>query len=1010
MDEEAIFLEALQQPTPEERLAFLTHACAGNTEMRRDIERLLEAHEKAGSFLQANQAGVGPDAPLVERPGTAIGPYNLLEQIGEGGFGIVFMAEQQHPVRRKVALKVLKPGMDSRQVIARFEAERQALALMDHPNIARVFDGGETAGGRPYFVMELVKGIPITDYCDEMHWTPRERLELFLEVCQAVQHAHQKGIIHRDLKPSNVLVTLHDGTPVVKVIDFGIAKAVGQQLTEKTLFTNFAQLIGTPLYMSPEQAALSGLDVDTRSDIYSLGVLLYELLTGTTPFARERFQDANYDEIRRIIREEEPPKPSTRISTLGQAATTLSTQRQSDPRRLSQLFRGELDWIVMTCLEKDRNRRYQTANSLAQDLERYLHDEPVLACPPSALYRFRKFARRHRAVLVSVSLIALALVAGTAVSLWQAWRATRAESLAEERFQAEQAARVAESKRRLQARSALDANTSLLLGDLLARQQTLTEEHKKFLRQALQAYEEFAADTAEDEASRYGAARALANVGLIRRRLAPSTEAQAAWQEAVKRYARLTADFPDTVQYRSDLAKAQGELGAMLAMLGKREQASAALTEALAVGERLIAEFPAVPEYQQQQAECYLELANLLPARGQAREAEAATQKALALLEPIVARFPPSRDARRILARGLSQLSKQQADRGDAAMAVDSGRKAVGLLKQQVAESADQEDRLILAQACNALANRLKSAGRPEEVAQAYREALALFRQLADDFPTVAKYRLDLAICLMNWGTVLQAGKRPADAEPPFRDALRVTKSLAEDYPAMVEYRTILATVQSNLGNLLVLTNRLQEAEACYNDAIAIRKVLVAAPQASSASHSSLAATLGHLAALRSIQKQYRSACELFEEALRHDETALKFDPPNVVYRTRCADNRQDLAACRLQLADHAAAADAMEQFVHLGLDPRNHSYVAACFLSRCALLAQNDSNLGPNQRQQKSEFYAKRALELLRTALKNGYKDVESLRTNEDVAALRTRPDFQALLAELEPKPKPDK
>jgi WD40 repeat protein len=348
-----------------------------------------------------------------------IGPYKLLEQIGEGGFGLVFMAEQQQPLRRKVALKVIKPGMDSKQVIGRFEAERQALALMDHTNIARVLDAGATDSGRPYFVMELVRGIPITDFCDHNQLPVRERLELFLAVCQAVQHAHQKGIIHRDLKPRNVLVTLLDGRPVVKVIDFGIAKALGQQLTDKTLFTCFAQMIGTPLYMSPEQAEMSGQDVDTRTDIYALGVLLYELLTGTTPFDKERLKEASYDEIRRIIREEEPAKPSTRISTLGQAATTVSANRQSEPRRLSQLFRGELDWIVMKALEKDRNRRYDTASSFGADVERYLHDEPVHACPPSALYRFRKFARRNKAVLTTGSAVAFAVllaVAGLAAS------------------------------------------------------------------------------------------------------------------------------------------------------------------------------------------------------------------------------------------------------------------------------------------------------------------------------------------------------------------------------------------------------------------------------------------------------------------------------------------------------------------------------------------------------------------------------------------------------------------
>jgi serine/threonine protein kinase len=369
-----------------------------------------------------------------------IGPYKLLEQIGEGGFGVVFMAEQERPVSRRVALKVIKPGMDTRQVIARFEAERQALALMDHPNIAKVLDAGTTGEGardwglgtreeskvastpapspqplaphigRPYFVMELVRGIPITQFCDENCLSVPERLELFISVCHAVQHAHQKGIIHRDLKPTNVLVTLHDGKPVAKVIDFGVAKATGQRLTDRTLFTAFAQMIGTPLYMSPEQAEMSGLDVDTRSDIYSLGVLLYELLTGTTPFDKARLHEAAYDEIRRIIRHEEPPKPSTRISTLGQAAATTSTQRKSEPEKLRRLLRGDLDWIVMKCLDKDRNRRYETANGLARDIERYLTDEPVIARPPSTVYRFRKFARRQKTGLVLATVLTLALL------------------------------------------------------------------------------------------------------------------------------------------------------------------------------------------------------------------------------------------------------------------------------------------------------------------------------------------------------------------------------------------------------------------------------------------------------------------------------------------------------------------------------------------------------------------------------------------------------------------------
>ena len=403
--EKAVFCQAVEITDPEERRQFLDQACGTDKALREQVEGLLVLSKSSDDFfnecapaleaapadadqaLSAAESSLEAEVPEASR----IGPYKLLQKLGEGGCGVVYMAEQEQPIRRRVALKIIKFGMDTRNVIARFEAERQALALMEHPNIARVLDAGATETGRPYFVMELVYGVKITEYCDQNRMGMQERLELFIQVCNAVQHAHQKGIIHRDLKPSNIMVTMHDGVPVPKVIDFGIAKATEQRLTDKTLFTSYAQLMGTPAYMSPEQMELSGLNLDTRSDIYSLGVLLYELLTGRTPFDTTDLLKLGVDELRRTVREQEPLSPSAKLQTLNnEELTKTARMRRIEPPRLLSQLHGDLDWIVLKCLEKDRTRRYATANALAMDIERYLHEEAVLARPPSQLYRLHK--------------------------------------------------------------------------------------------------------------------------------------------------------------------------------------------------------------------------------------------------------------------------------------------------------------------------------------------------------------------------------------------------------------------------------------------------------------------------------------------------------------------------------------------------------------------------------------------------------------------------------------------
>jgi len=437
--EAAVSFVAANVRDPALRALFLDQACAGDPGLRAAVEEMLAAHAGAERFFATGRAAVNapeldlqaaavlredPDKPLPaalddELIGSRVGRYKVLQKIGEGGCGTVYLAEQEEPVRRQVALKVIKLGMDTKSVIARFEAERQALAMMDHPNIARVLDAGATAAGRPFFVMELVRGTRITKYCDEHHLDNTARLGLFIQICRAIQHAHQKGVIHRDIKPSNILVTLHDGLPVPKVIDFGIAKATGGRLTDHTLLTLGEQLVGTPAYMSPEQAEISGLDIDTRSDIYSLGVLLYELLTGRTPFDTHALMKSGLDEMRRKLREDEPQLPSTMVTSLRRTELTLTAgQRRAEPPKLITELKGDLDWIVMKALEKDRNRRYDTANGLAMDIQRYFENEPVLARPPSQLYRLQKLVRRNKIIFAASAAVALALMIGLGLSTW----------------------------------------------------------------------------------------------------------------------------------------------------------------------------------------------------------------------------------------------------------------------------------------------------------------------------------------------------------------------------------------------------------------------------------------------------------------------------------------------------------------------------------------------------------------------------------------------------------------
>ncbi len=851
-----IFWDAAQLAGAGERDAYLDGACAGDAELRRRVEQLLLARSKAAGFLESPALVATADEALGERPGTLVGPYKLMEQIGEGGMGLVFVAEQQQPVRRRVALKVIKPGMDTKQVVARFEAERQALALMDHPNIAQVYDGGETASGRPYFVMELVKGVPITLFCDENRLPTPQRLELFVHVCQAVQHAHQKGIIHRDLKPSNVLVAVHDTAPVVKVIDFGVAKAVGQQLTEKTVYTQFTQMIGTPLYMSPEQAGQSGLDVDTRTDVYALGVLLYELLTGTTPFESERLRTVGLDELRRIIREEEPPRPSTRISTLGQAADTVSANRQSDPRKLSQLVRGELDWVVMKALEKDRNRRYESASAFAADVQRYLHDEPVQACPPSAWYRFRKFARRNKGALVLASMVVLAGLLAMGGLVVNNWLVTREKERADRNL--------------VRARDAVKKNLTLISQDPDLKAKGLEPLRRKLLATAREYYAEFVREHGDDPALRSEFADVRMLLASITEEIANKTEAIEEYEQALVLCQQLVDAQPAVAAYQRLLARCHGSLGRLYQSVGRFREAEAALLKALAQQEELERSEPSVVQYRKDLATTHNSLGILYGSSGRFKQGEGAHLKAADIWRQLGSQHPAIAEYQSNFASAQNNLGALYEEMGrpeDAETAYQNGltvRRQLVLAHPGVTDYQDG-----LAHSLLNLGMLYSETQRPEQAEAASMEARSVWQKLADVHPTVMDYQHGLAASHNNLAILYSDIKRPAESEAAHRKALAIRQQLAAAHPTVIKFAVELGGSQCNLGNLTDAAGKHAEALDWYAQAVATLEGALRRQERHTTARAFLAnAHFGRGRALRSLGRPAEAAAA-YGEVLR---------------------------------------------------------------------------------------------------------------------------------------------
>jgi eukaryotic-like serine/threonine-protein kinase len=913
MNEREIFIAASLIEDRELRANLLATICKSDKALRQRIETLLLAAEHAGDLIEPSQRalqhlsdeeqkeggqvvgrrGVGPTGteidltrPGVIQSGTRIGPYEIQQLLGEGGMGVVYAAKQSEPVRRQVALKILRPGDNSRNVLARFEQERHALSMMEHSGIARILDAGSTVDGLPYFVMELVKGIPINQYCDQENLSPQERLQLFIPVCAAVQHAHQKGIIHRDLKPSNILIALYDGRPIPKVIDFGVAKAIGSRLSDTTIYTEVGSVVGTLEYMAPEQAELNNLDIDTRADIYSLGVVLYELLTGSPPFSRQQLRSAAFDEMLRIIREVEPAKPSTKVSS-SEAAASVAAHRKLEPKQLARALSGDLDWVVMKSLAKERTHRYQTVGDFAADIDRFLNVEPVAAGPPSYTYRAKRFLKRNKVLSIATLITLLTIFAGviaTSIGMFQAQEALAGERLAlkekTEALQAEEKSRGEAELANQKTLQALDSLTGSFTARWMSQQNELSEDDRKFLKDILVFYDDASKTNSGTKNSKHIRVAGLHKTANLHSVLGNSQEAHDSYQAAAQLYRELANEFPGKPDYIDGEARCLRPIATILAKQGNRQASEDSHRRAIELLTALVSSGSALRATHIEHIESLTDFASLLHKHGKNSEAEKVFQQAEDAFHTIKDDVLDQVERQSLYASMLKIRCYFFRELGRLKEAIADGQKAIGLATSLIESGIDQSQiRRDICSLHNMLGTIHQNRGEFELAQSRFRSALVTAQSLVSRYPLVPAHRTDVVESHRMLGTNHYYQRNYAQAIEEYKNAKIISQRILDDFPDELTYQYDYAELSNGMGLALKDSGQLDQAERELQDSVELKKTVVEKAGETLRYRQSLAMSLHNLANVYGKQQKFDAANQCHEEAIAIREDLFSKNP-----------------------------------------------------------------------------------------------------------------------------------